>query len=133
MIAMSTSMTLKGTVSFGLKKLFAGGDFNISTFTGPGEVILAPSVLGDIVALRLTDTEQWKIGSDAYLAATSGIDKDCQSQGITKSVFSGEGWWILKMSGTGLLWIQSFGAIVKKDVSFLLDFILPPSAMRHSF
>lgn len=130
MIAMSTSMTLRGEVSFSWKKLFTGRDFNVSKFTGPGEVILAPSVLGDIVALRLADTEQWKMGKDAYLAATEGIHKDSQTQGLTKSVFSGEGWWILKMSGTGLLWIQSFGAIIKKDVSFLLHFILPPSAMR---
>jgi uncharacterized protein (AIM24 family) len=133
MIAMSTSMTLRGEVSFGWKKLFGGGDFNVSIFTGPGEVILAPSVLGDVVALRFTGREEWKIGKDAYIAATSGIEKESQSQGITKSVFSGEGWWIFKMSGTGLLWIQSFGAIIKKDVSFLLDFILPPSAMRYSF
>lgn len=121
MIAMSTSISLRGTVSFGWKKLFAGGDFAVSSFTGPGEVIFAPSVLGDIVTLRFTGTEEWKIGKDAYLAATSGIEKKPQSQGLTKTVFSGEGWWIYKMTGTGLLWIQSFGAIIKKDVSFASD------------
>ena len=129
MIAMSTSISLRGSVSFGWKKLLAGGDFSISTFTGPGEILLAPSVLGDITALRLCD-EEWKLGKDAFLAATSGVDKGHQSQKLSKAVFSGEGFWIHKISGTGLLWIQTFGAIIRKDVSFLglcwLDYLRKP-------
>lgn len=88
-----------------------------STYTGPGELLLAPSVLGDIAVLRFTGSETWKVGRDAFLAATSGINKDYQAQGLTKAMFSGEGLFVYKMTGTGLVWIQSFGAILKKDVS----------------
>lgn len=87
-----------------------------STYTGPGELLLAPSVLGDITVLRLTGTETWKLGKDAFLAATSGIDKQYQGQGLSKGMFSGEGFFVYKMTGTGLIWVQSFGAIIKKDV-----------------
>lgn len=119
MIAMSHSVTLRGSVSFEWKKILAGGEINMSTFTGPGELLLAPSVLGDITVLRFNGTEEWKVGKDGFLAATSGIHKNLQTQGLSKTFFSGEGWWIYKMSGTGLLWIQTFGAIIKKDVRFL--------------
>lgn len=137
MIAMSHSVTLRGTVSFDWKKLFAGGEMSMSKFTGPGELLLAPSVLGDISIIKFTDNEEWKIGRDSFLASTSGIKKDLQTQGISKSIFSKEGLWICKIFGTGLLWIQTFGAIIKKDVShsFIhsLSYSLPASAMRHSF
>lgn len=89
----------------------------LSEYTGPGELLLAPSVLGDITILRFTGSEQWRIGRDAFLAATSGIKKDYQAQNsIAKGMFSGEGFFIYKMTGTGLLWLQSFGAILKKEV-----------------
>ena len=88
-----------------------------SNYTGPGELLFAPPCLGDITTLRLTGKETWSIGRDAFLASTQGIVKDYKSQGISKAIFSGEGFFIYKISGTGLLWISSFGAIIRKDVS----------------
>lgn len=114
---MSTTMTLRGQVNFGWKKLIAGGEMAISHYTGPGELLLAPSVLGDIIVLRMTGEQEWKIGRDAFLACTSGVKHKYQAQGLAKGVFSGEGLFIYKITGTGLLWMQSFGAIIKKDVS----------------
>lgn len=116
MIAMSDSITLKGGYSFEWKKLFASGEMAMSTFTGPGELLLAPTVLGDITVLRFNDDE-WKVGRDAFLAATSGVKKELKAQTLIKTVFSGEGLFVHKYTGTGLLWMQSFGAIIKKDVS----------------
>jgi uncharacterized protein (AIM24 family) len=116
MIAMSTTMTLRGQVNFGWKKLIASGEMAISHYTGPGELLLAPSVLGDIIVLRMTGEQEWKIGRDAFLASTSGVKHKYQAQSLAKGVFSGEGLFVYKISGTGLLWMQSFGAIIKKDV-----------------
>lgn len=89
----------------------------MSQYTGPGELLLAPSVLGDIIVLRMTGEEEWKIGRDSFLASTAAVKHKYQAQSISKAVFSGEGLFIYKISGTGLLWMQSFGAIIKKDVS----------------
>ena len=114
---MSSKVQLRGAVRISIKKLLIGGEIATSTYTGPGEVLLAPSVLGDVIALRLSGPETWKVGRDGFLAATSGINKDYQSQGLMKGVFSGEGLFIYKMSGVGIVWVQSFGAIIKKDVS----------------
>lgn len=114
---MSTTITLRGTVSFGWKKLIAGGEMTMSNYTGPGELLLAPSVLGDIIVLRLNGDQEWKIGRDAFLASTTAVKHKYQAQSLAKGVFSGEGLFIYKITGTGLLWMQSFGAIIKKDVS----------------
>lgn len=114
---MSPSIVLKGAYKFSMKKLVAGGEMGQSTFTGPGELLLGPPMLGDITSLRLTGKESWSVGHDGYLASTQNVIKDYKRQGIGKAMFSGEGLWVYKISGTGLLWLTSFGAIIRKDVS----------------
>ncbi|KAK7427875.1 hypothetical protein QQZ08_005648 [Neonectria magnoliae] len=116
MIAMSPTVTLKGQLKFSVKKVISGGDISSSTFTGPGELLLGPHMLGDITSLRLTGKETWSVGHDAYLASTQGVIKDSKRQALSKAMFSGEGLWVYKMSGTGLLWLSSFGAIIRKDL-----------------
>ena len=120
MIAMSPSIVLKGNYKFSMKKLVAGGEMSQSTYTGPGELLLAPPMLGDITSLRLTGKESWSVGYDGYLASTQGVIKEYKRQGLGKAMFSGEGLWVYKMSGIGLLWLTSFGAIIKKDVRVLV-------------
>lgn len=119
MIAMSPSITLKGAIKFSMKKLLIGGEMAHSTFTGPGELLLAPSTLGDLTMLRMQGNETWSVGRDAFLACTQGVVKEYKNQGFSKAMFSGEGMFVYKISGTGLLWMSSFGAILRKDVSSL--------------
>ncbi|KAK5057681.1 hypothetical protein LTR84_011682 [Exophiala bonariae] len=116
MIAMSPSVQLKGTVKFSMKKLLIGGELAHSIFTGPGELLLAPSTLGDITILQMGGNDNWTVGRDAFLACTQGVIKDYKSQGISKAMFSGEGMFVYRMSGKGLLWVSTFGAILKKDL-----------------
>lgn len=115
MIAMSPTITVKGNVRFSFKKLLAGG-MTESEYTGPGELLLAPSVLGDIIPLKIKEGDEWYVGKDAFLAATIRIEKSYQAQNLSKGIFSGEGFFIYKVGGSGLVWIQSFGAIIKKEV-----------------
>ncbi|OIW28853.1 DUF124-domain-containing protein, partial [Coniochaeta ligniaria NRRL 30616] len=116
MIAMSPTITLKGTVKLGLKKMISGAELASSTFTGPGELLLAPHMLGDITSIRLTGHESWSVGHDGFLACTQGVVKETKRQGISKAIFSGEGLWVYKISGVGLMWLTSFGAIIRKDL-----------------
>ncbi|KAK2759771.1 hypothetical protein FQN54_002505 [Arachnomyces sp. PD_36] len=116
MISMSPSVTLKGAVKFSMKKLL-GGEMSSSTYTGPGELLLAPPALGDISLLRLNGTDNWSVGRDAFLACTQGVVKDYKSQGLGKGIFSGEGLFVYRISGNGILWMQSFGAIIRKDIA----------------
>jgi uncharacterized protein (AIM24 family) len=125
MISMSPTVTLKGVVKFSMKKLIAGGEMNHSTFTGPGELLLAPAALGDVTNIRLGGAEQWSVGRDSFLACTQGVVKEYKRQGIGKAMFSGEGLFVYKISGTGILWITSLGAIIRKDVCFAPSKLFP--------
>ena len=116
MIAMSPAVTLRGSVKLSLKKVIAGAHITHSTFTGPGEVLLTPPMLGDITNIRLSGDEEWSVGRDAFLACTTGVTKELKRQGLGKAIFSGEGLFVYKIGGHGMLWISSFGAIIKKDV-----------------
>ncbi|CAG8400001.1 unnamed protein product [Penicillium salamii] len=116
MIAMSPTITLRGAISISWKKLIAGGSMSMSHYTGPGELLLAPSVLGDIIVHRVNEGDNWKIGRDAFLSHTSGVHHEYKAQSLTKGFFSGEGFFVYHITGTGLLWMQSFGAIIKKDL-----------------
>ena len=129
MIAMSPTMTLKGNFKFGLKKLMVGGgEMTHSTYTGPGELLLAPVGLGDVTCLRLTGEKGekggeaggggvWSVGRDSFMACTQGVTKDYQRQSLSKAIFSGEGWFVYKIGGMGMCWVMSMGAIIRKDVS----------------
>ena len=124
MIAMSPTVTLKGNFHFSMKKFLIGGEMAHSTYTGPGEVLLAPSVLGDITILRLADdNEVWKVGRDAFLANTTSVSKKYKAQNLSKTLFSGEGWFVYTMTGPGLVWLQSFGAVIRKDVRMFHSFL----------
>ena len=116
MIAMSPTITMKGEVKFSMKKLIAGGHMSMSTFTGPGELLLAPHAIGDVTNIRLTGEDLWSVGRDAFMACTQGVTKDYKAQSISKAMFSGEGLFVYKIGGVGICWIQSMGAIIRKDV-----------------
>jgi uncharacterized protein (AIM24 family) len=123
MIAMSPSVTLKGEIKFSVKKLVTGGHMSVSSYTGPGELLLAPHALGDISSIRLTGKETWSVGKDSFLACTDRVVKDYKAQSVSKIMFSGEGWFTYRVSGQGIFWMSSFGAIIRKDVSDRLYFL----------
>lgn len=104
------------------------------------KVELAPSILGDINAIYVDSAAgsegfqegwksgEWKVSRDAFLAATSGVMNDYKTQGIAKAMFSGEGLFVYTFSGKGVLWVQGFGAIIRKDVRFSFLYCLPTGA-----
>lgn len=54
MVTMQATVQIKGNFKFSLKKMVTGGEMAESTYTGPGEVVLAPDVWGDIVPVRVS-------------------------------------------------------------------------------
>lgn len=113
---MSPTITLKGEIKFSVKKLIAGSIAE-SAYTGPGEILMAPPFLGDITTIRLTGNDSWNVSRDAFMACTQGVVKEYKNQRLSKAIFSGDGLFVYKISGSGILWIASFGAIIRKDVS----------------
>lgn len=132
MIAMTPTMTLKGTMKFSLKKALTGGDMSKSQYTGPGELLLAPSAIGDITIIKLGSNDTWSCGKDAFLACTQGIVTEYKSQSLSKAMFSGEGLFVYKISGQGVLWCASFGAIIRKDVWPLSLYFFYPALIHRT-
>jgi len=121
MVTMAGTVQVKGNFSKGaFLKAFTGGEMSVSTFTGPGEVVLAPEVWGDIFPLRIEPNgQQWVLGKDAYLAATSGVVLASKAQGLGQSLFSGEGFIVrsVKPGSQGVLFVQSLGAVFERRLA----------------
>ncbi|MFQ6051723.1 MAG: TIGR00266 family protein [Candidatus Hydrothermarchaeota archaeon] len=100
-----------------LKTSFLGGEsFWTNTFHARenGEIALTGPHIGDIEAIELNN-EGLIIQSGSYIANTPGIDIDTSWQGWKG--FLGESDIImLRASGTGIVWVSSFGGIEKKEL-----------------
>lgn len=117
MIHMSSSVQLTGKVKISMSKLLTGGGMTESTYVGPGNIALGPTLFGDIVVLHLDGRQSWTIGKDSFLACTADISKETKAQGFSQAMFSGEDLFVYRVGGQGLLWLTSFGAVDRLDVS----------------
>ena len=116
MVSMSSGIeietSMRGGLMGGLRRKFLGGEsFFINTFNAAqaGEVNFAPSLPGDIYAVELNN-EVVYAQSGSFISSTAGIDVDT-SWGGAKTFFSGEGLFLLKISGSGTVFLSSYGAI----------------------
>lgn len=122
MVSMSPSVELEATTSgkglMGTLKAAVGGESIFATLytatQGAGELVLAPGAPGDIVQLELRN-ETWFSQGGAYLAGDPSLTLG--TQGSIKALISGEGLFLSKISGTGPLFLTSFGAIYSRDLA----------------
>lgn len=118
MIAMSSTIDVTGGVEGGLfrgiARMIAGESFffqYLSANRGDGEVLLGHSTPGGIIDVELDGSYGLRVQKNGFLAATDGIQIDTNTQNLMQGIFSGEGLFILKISGKGVLFISSYGAI----------------------
>ncbi|KAI0075128.1 DUF124-domain-containing protein [Panus rudis PR-1116 ss-1] len=116
MVAMDPSVKIRGKLKFSFSKLLSGGEMSESKFTGPGELLLAPEVWGDIIPIVLDGQTPWSVGKDAFLAASQQVEITRKSQGLGKALFSGEGLFVRQVTGHGVIFVQSLGAIVRRQL-----------------
>jgi uncharacterized protein (AIM24 family) len=121
MIHMSSTVQITGEIKFSMKKLLTGGSLAESLFQGHGKVALAPTMFGDIITLHLDGRTKWKMGREGFLACTQGVTRETKSQGFAKTMFSGESLFVSHVNGQGIMWLTSFGAVDRLDVSLLHD------------
>lgn len=122
MLSMSSTVDLEaksaGRGVFGSIKAAIGGEsFFASMFTaarGKGEVILAPSLSGEIIQLELTGNTIYCEGG-AYLAGNS--DLEISTKGSFKALIAGEGLFLQKITGRGTLFLSSYGGIIEKQIT----------------
>ncbi len=102
--------SLLGTLGL---SLIGGQSFWVNDYTatnGPAEVAFVAAPVGDIKQLDIAPGSGYVIQKSAYVASTSGIDLDVKWEGFTKGLF-GQGLFMLKATGSGQMFINTFGAI----------------------
>ncbi|MFC7045686.1 TIGR00266 family protein [Halobacteriaceae archaeon GCM10025711] len=99
------------------RSLLGGESFFQNTFTAddPGRVSFAPPLPGDITAHELED-ETVYVQSGSFLASDPAIDLDTEFGGA-KTFFGSEGLFLLRASGTGPLFMSSYGGITVVDLT----------------
>jgi uncharacterized protein (TIGR00266 family) len=118
MATMDTNIQMKTKFKGGLGRLITGESIFINEFTaqnGVGEMTIAPAAPGDMEHLYL-EQETIYLQNSAFVASDPSIQVESKWQGFTKGFFSGENLFLIKVSGTGDLWFNSYGGIMAIDV-----------------
>jgi uncharacterized protein (TIGR00266 family) len=99
--------------------IFGRQSFWVNDYTatnGPGEAAFVSAPVGDIETLEVNPTQGYVIQKAAYIASTDNVDLDIQWEGFTKGLF-GQGLFMIKATGNGKLFINTFGAIDKHTLN----------------
>ncbi|KQO15337.1 TIGR00266 family protein [Paenibacillus sp. Leaf72] len=118
MVSMSPNLELKGTldggIMRGLGRMLSGEKFffqELSATRGPGEALLASAAIGDIESIELDGSYKLYVQKDGFLAGTPGIEVNTKMQNLAKGFLSGEGFFIVEISGKGTVFLSSYGTI----------------------
>lgn len=124
MVSMSDSIKIETKTGGGLgsvlKRSILGGEtlfVNDMVATEPNsQVTVAPALPGDIAAVEIQSGRNLLVQSGSYLASSPDVVVDTKF-GAGKSFFSGEGLFLLKLTGPGLTFLASYGAIGTIDLA----------------
>lgn len=119
MVSMNGNVSIETQATGGflksLKRSVLGGEsFFMNTFNATAsnaEVTLAPSLPGDIATFQLSGNDLI-VQSGSYLASEMGVTVETKWGGA-KTFFGGEGLFMLRCTGSGLMIVSSYGAIHK--------------------
>ena len=133
MVACSPTVDVESKMEGGFlgalsRRMLSGEKFFFQTLRatrGAGEVLLAPTVPGDIVVLDLDGLNEYLVQKDGFLAGADSVKIESKMQSLSRGLLGGEGFFILRMSGTGTLILNSFGAVhkveLKPDQEYIVD------------
>jgi uncharacterized protein (TIGR00266 family) len=119
MATMDTNIRMKTKMRGGLGRLVTGESIFINEFTaegGPGEIGIAPGAPGDMDHLYLNNQTVF-LQNSAFVASGMGVKVETKWQGMMKGFFSGESLFLIRCSGVGDLWFNTFGALIEIDVA----------------
>lgn len=145
MVAMTRDLSLVGKMDGGMgramARMFSGESFflqSISAEAGPGWALLAAAAPGEIAEVDVREGKELTVQKNGFLAGTSGIEVSTKVQSLTKGIFSGEGLFVVKISGRGTVFLSTYGSIHTVDIpaneSLLIDnghFVAWESSMKY--
>ncbi len=118
MATMDTNIKMKTKMRGGLGRFLTGESLFMNEFTaehGPGQIQIAPGAPGDMDHVHLNN-ETIYLQNSAFLASSMGVNVETKWQGFVKGFFSGENLFLIRCSGQGDLWFNTYGAMIKVEV-----------------
>ncbi len=118
MATMDTNITMKTKAKGGLGRLLTSESIFINEFTaegGPGEVGIAPGAPGDLGHIYLSGNTVF-LQNSAFVASGMDVETVTKWQGLNKGFFSGESFFLIRCSGKGDLWFNTYGGMIELDV-----------------
>ncbi len=119
MAAMDTNIRMKTKMKGGLGRILTGESLFINEFFaegGQGEIQIAPGAPGDLDHVHLNGDTIF-LQNSAYVASTPNVNLETKWQGFMKGFFSGESFFLIRCSGQGDLWFNTYGALLKVEVN----------------
>lgn len=120
MVAMSANFDVEGSMGKGgilgglARKFLTGESFffqRITATRGSGSVLIGHKALGGIADIELDGTYGLRVQKDGFLASEESVEIDTAMQNLAQGFLSGEGFFVLKVHGKGIVFLSSFGAI----------------------
>lgn len=107
---------VSGLVKSVVRRLVGGESLLISEYTAPqmAFVALSPSVPGSVLYRKMTG-DRFLLTAGSFLACTPGLAMETRFGGL-RALLSGEGGFVLEISGQGDLFFSSYGGVVERDV-----------------
>ena len=98
------------------RKLVGGESLFVGEYSHPtgGAVTLSPRIPGSVTHRSLAG-ESLILTGGSYMASTPGVQLSTRFGGL-RSMFSGEGMFLIECGGQGDLFFNTYGALVEKEV-----------------
>lgn len=123
MVAMSSGMKLTGKMDGGIGKaigrMFSGESFFMQVIEAvdkDGWVMLATAMPGSFGELKLDGNTEWLVQKNGFLAGEETIEVSTKAQSLLRGMLSGEGFFVVKLRGTGTAFLSTYGAIHTVDI-----------------
>lgn len=124
MVAMSNTIEVEGKLDGGIlgglaRKFLTGEKLFFQELVarrGPGEILLAHAIPGDIKVIEMDGSQDYILQKDGFFASSGSVNISTKMQNLARGLFSGEGFFIMKASGQGILFVSSYGAIHEIDI-----------------
>lgn len=119
MATMDTTLEMKSKFKGGFSRFLTGESLFINEFTaqgGPGRIGIAPGSPGDLDHVYLQEGQIVYLQNSAYVASAMSVNVEAKWQGFIKGFFSGEKLFLIRCTGPGDLWFNTYGAMFQVDV-----------------
>ncbi len=146
LVAMDRNVQLTGKMEGGvlgaLWRSFSGESFFLQRYEANdkgGWVWLGPSLPGALQRIDLDGKEDYLVQRGGFLAGGPNVDVSTKVQTIMRGMFSGDGFFVVRLSGVGPVFLSSFGGIdtveLAEGQSCVIDFsrlVAWPASMKYN-